>query len=477
MPSISESFETVSAGQKIMLVLLAAAMLLATAAVYTVVYQTKFVPIYSDINDTDAALVLVQLDAMKVPYQVSDDGSTIMVDSAIVDETRIKLDGSNLSLNGGEGFELFNDADYGMTEFVQKINFQRALQGELSRTIIGLKEVRYARVHLVLPEKSLFREAETAPKASVTLVAEPGLMISAAQTHGIQQLVASAVDGMDANNVMVLDEQGRVLTRVQMEDEAGLGAHLGRKQELELYLTQKAGNILNQRYGPQNAIVFIDVTLSRDAVQLTNETFHSPEKAGSGGLIVQSKTQKKFTSSDDTADGAKKPELSTEVIDIDYRIDRRMEQVVKGEGAIERMTISVMVNADTDVAELGAIERLVANAVGFNGERGDAIEVARLPAAAVASVIAQEVVLEPYTPRLPSAAPTPLQQESARTLWWVVGGLVALLIVVAAGIFVRSNRTETPMSDAQRREMLAEVQSWFKDGAETKANTKAEVSS
>tara|TARA_B110000503_G_scaffold136934_1_gene220250 strand:- start:2108 stop:3523 length:1416 start_codon:yes stop_codon:yes gene_type:complete len=463
MPSISDSFETISGRQKITLAIFVVLMLLITGSVYTFVYQTKYVPIYADINAADAAVVLAQLDTMKVPYRMSEDGSSILVDSTVVDETRIKLDGSTLSFNGGEGFELFNDADYGMTEFVQKINFQRALQGELSRTIIGLTEVRYARVHLVLPEKSLFREAETAPKASVTLVPESGQIISSAQTRGIQQLIASAVDGMDANNVIILDEQGRVLTRVQSEDDSGLGAHLGRKQELEHYLTQKAGNILSQRYGAQNALVFIDVTLSRDAVQLTNETFHSPEKEGSGGLISQSKTQKKFTSSTDGTESGQKPELSTEVTEIDYLIDRRMEQVVKGEGTIERMTISVMVNAETDTSELGAIERLVANAVGFDDKRGDAIEVALLPV----SPVTMPEVLEMETYRAPEPTmPVAVVPSRAVNPLWLVGGLcLLLLIVIATMLFLRSNRAELTMTEAQRREMLAEVQSWLKQDA------------
>ncbi|MDA9368097.1 hypothetical protein N9R27_01245, partial [Flavobacteriaceae bacterium] len=115
MPSISDSFETISGRQKITLAIFVVLMLLITGSVYTFVYQTKYVPIYADINAADAGVVLAQLDTMKVPYRMSEDGGSILVDSTVVDETRIKLDGSTLSFNGGEGFELFNDADYGMT--------------------------------------------------------------------------------------------------------------------------------------------------------------------------------------------------------------------------------------------------------------------------------------------------------------------------------------------------------------------------
>ena len=157
--------------------------------------------------------MIEELDRMKVPYRLDDGGGSILVPEELVHKTRLQLVGKNLPLHGAVGFEIFNNTDFGMTEFTQKVNYQRALQGELTRTIMALEEVQSARVHLALPESSLFKREQSRPKASVALAVRPGQSLARDQVAGIQRLVAAAVPGIDADDVTVLDQKGVTLSR------------------------------------------------------------------------------------------------------------------------------------------------------------------------------------------------------------------------------------------------------------------------
>src|SRR5258707_9032464 len=181
------------------------------AAVWTL--RTEYQPLFTELDPRDASAIAGELDRMKVPYVIGEDGATILVDKTNVHGTRLKIMGKGLDLKGTVGFEIFNNTDFGMTEFAQKINYQRALQGELSRTIGAFEEVRSARVHLVLPESGLLRKSTVRPKASVTLVVRNGQRLLPEQIQGIQRLVAASVPEMEPSAVTVLDQQGVALSR------------------------------------------------------------------------------------------------------------------------------------------------------------------------------------------------------------------------------------------------------------------------
>src|SRR5258706_7694870 len=180
-------------------------------------YQTLF----SELDPQDAASMVAELDKMKVPYRLSADGTAIQVDRAQVHTLRLKLLAkSGGSLKGGVGFEIFNNTDFGMTEFAQKINYQRALQGELTRTITALDEVKNARVHLVLPESGLFRKNGLKPKASITLAMKDGRSLQPEQVLGIQRLVAPARPGIRPSAVPIATHRGVTLTPAAGSDAA-----------------------------------------------------------------------------------------------------------------------------------------------------------------------------------------------------------------------------------------------------------------
>ena len=179
--------------------------------------RMPYAPAFTGINSTDAVTITQELDRLKTPYELADEGATILVPEDKVDAARISVLGGELPLKGAVGFELFNKSDMGLTEFAQKINFQRALQGELARTIMALEQVDTARVHLSLPETGIFEQDSRAAKASVTIATKLGGPIDPSAVLGIQQLIASAVPDLQSANVAVLNAKGELLNQAPVE--------------------------------------------------------------------------------------------------------------------------------------------------------------------------------------------------------------------------------------------------------------------
>jgi flagellar M-ring protein FliF len=183
-------------------------------ALWYLFLRIPYVSAFSGLKSSDAATIVGELDRLKTPYRLADDGATILVPSDTVDATRVNILGGDLPLKGAVGFELFNKTDMGLSEFAQKINYQRALQGELARTIMALEEIDTARVHLSLPESGIFQRDRQVAKASITISTKVGMAVDSDVVDGIQQLVASAVPDLQATNVAILDARGRMLSAV-----------------------------------------------------------------------------------------------------------------------------------------------------------------------------------------------------------------------------------------------------------------------
>ncbi|MGD8911365.1 MAG: flagellar basal-body MS-ring/collar protein FliF [Candidatus Thiodiazotropha sp.] len=333
--------------------------------------QSRNGVLFTDLEPGDAAAVVSELERMKVSYTLAADGTRILVPQDEVHEIRLKLLGSGLPLSGGVGFELFDKAEFGMTEFAQRINFQRAMQGELTRTITSLKEVKFARVHLVMPEASLFQKNKTSPSASITLFLKPGAQLDRQQTEGIQRLVSASVPGLDSSAVTIIDQYGKTMSAL-VEGENGpaiVTTRLQKKKEVETYLTEKTARMLERTFGPGKAIVSIDVTLNFDQSKTTREEV-IPASGDNSGMVRKRESR----SQPDTGKNKKQAggEVNTEV---EYRLGRSVAQIVSSPGDIERLSVGVLVPASTTEVQLKQIEELVAMAVGLDPARGDAIAV------------------------------------------------------------------------------------------------------
>ena len=213
MRRILEPFMAISPAKRMLVAGVVVATLLAFAALIMLANRTDYRPLFTNLSTEDAGEIVKKLKDAKTPYQITADGKGVMVPSDKVYELRLTLASEGLPQGGGVGFEIFDRKNFGMTEFVQKLNYQRALQGELARTISQISGVEQARVHLVIPEKTLFKEAEKPPTASIVLRMKGNKSLRDAEVQGVVHLVASSIEGMNADNVTVLDSRGKILSK------------------------------------------------------------------------------------------------------------------------------------------------------------------------------------------------------------------------------------------------------------------------
>lgn len=433
--------------------------------------------LFSELKPQDASAMIAELDKLKIPYRFDEASGSIMVDKAQVHSARIKLMGKDIPLQGAVGFELFNNTDFGMTEFAQKINYQRALQGELTRTIQSLAEVREARVHLALPEQGLFKQAQARPKAAITLSLKEGQTLRPEQISGIQRLVAAATPGMTHQDVTVVDRQGMALSRTAEEaaEGAAVGATSSRlelKKETEAQLARKAAAVLDKAFGSGQALASVDVTLNMDHVRITTEDVlpGASRSTESRGVIVKEResTRDAALAPVDPARAPGGPVASSQR-EVDYQVGRRVEQVVSQAGSVRRIHVVAVVRQPLDAAQEDKLKSLIGAAVGVVPERGDAVVVQSLEA--LAPRVADEAVTT--TPMQASAGgvsaegvspDTKSSYRSFTALEALLALLAAFLIVALAYASLRF-RSDTPgkqLSDAERELALRKISEWMK---------------
>lgn len=343
------------------------------------IFGSEYKTLYTGLENEETLAITKALDAQKIKYTLTDAGSTILVDEKNIDKTKILLAGEGVSLFNNVGFEIFDEADYGMTEFTQKVNYQRSLQGELERTIKKIQGVRSARVHLVLPEDKLFKNEKEVPKAAVNIHMKSGFELSTVQIEGVQTLVSSAVDNLESNAVTIFDQRGVLLSKTNDEEVEGINVRLSQKKELEAYLLKKATGILDKVYGPGVAMVNIDVQLDY-AKSISKTELVIPSEIDKKQVVIKSKETrvKKQGTKVDSANEKVSPELINESKDIEFAFGKSIEEKQKLAGSIERMTVSILAPYDIEESDLESLTALVANTIGFDDARGDSISVTRV---------------------------------------------------------------------------------------------------
>ena len=361
--------------------------------------------LYGNLADSDASAVVEWLKGQNVPYQLTNNGHNILIQAKDVYETRLSLAAMGLPQGGGVGFEIFDKQSFALTDFVQKVNYSRALQGELARTIASLGPVETARVHLALPEKRLFKDQQKAATASVIIKLAPGKRLNEAQIEGIVHLVSSSIEGLDPGQVTVIDQNGNVLSRM---GEKGLSGNLSPdmleyQTSVEQRLEDRAQALLDKSLGAKNAMVRVSATLDFAQTEKTEETFDpeepvirseqtSEEKSGSeitGGVPgVQSNLEGNSNQSAGASPPSSRAQRTT-----NYEISKVVSKTTNPVGTVSKLSVSVLVAdkvvpgkdkepAKTEArseAELKALETMVSSALGLDNARGDKIEVTSMP--------------------------------------------------------------------------------------------------
>jgi flagellar M-ring protein FliF len=418
LQQVKGTFQSLSTPHKI---LYAAPILLVAVSLSYLIYttnRTEYAPLYSRLSDSDMASVVESLKKNKTPYRLTDSNS-ISVSKDQLYEIRLSLAAEGVPKGPGAGFEIFDQQKLGSTEFVQKINYQRALQGELSRTINQMNEVMESRVHLVLPEDSLFVEDHKPTSAAVVLKLHPGAHLNQRQIQGIVHLVAHSVKGLDEDRVTLLSTDGQVIFKKTPNDNPMQisGSHLEFKNQLEENLRQKIQSMLEQVVGSSRVITRVTADLDFNQVRLEQDTYdpdssvvrsqqrstennEGTEVTAKGNPDVPINMESKLMESQ-PKDHQKK--LNRQHETVNYEINHINRKTVNTPGNIKKLSVAVIVDgpyenkADgsgkeklTFVArspdEMKALEDVVKKAVGYDDARNDQISVSNIPYATDLSI-------------------------------------------------------------------------------------------
>ncbi|NJN92618.1 MAG: flagellar M-ring protein FliF [Anaerolineales bacterium] len=362
-------------------------------------YATAF----TDLQAEDGAAIIEYLKENNIPYEVTNNGQTIRVPTSQVHETRLALAGQGLPDKGTVGFELFDTANLGMTDFTQQVNYQRALEGELARTIGSLEAVRSARVHIVIPQPTLFSDEEKQTTASIVIDMEPGQQLNREQVLAISHLVSSAVEGLTPENLTLVDMEGNMLVNgsssVDTAPLALTASQLETQHDFERSLEQRIEAMLKNVLGPNKATVGVTAVMNWDQVETESETYQ-PGEGGQGVIRSSRYITETQAGSEDGASGV--PGTATNLTDAastyqtaisgtngsgyirtdlttNYEISRSVSHIVPATGQIERLSVSVMVDNITDTVTLNAIQQATIAAAGIDQARGDVLTVSSVP--------------------------------------------------------------------------------------------------
>ncbi len=372
--------------------------------------------LFSNLSAEDSGTVIEKLREKRIPYKV--DGTVISVPLDKVYETRMELAGEGLPQGGGVGFEIFDKTGFGVTEFVQKVNYKRALQGELARTISQIKEVETARVHIAMPEKGVFLDEQKKSRASIILKLKPGKSLTAGQVSAIVHLVANSFENLKPEDITVVDTAGRMWTSANSADDNVMGLSAGQleyKRSMEKDLETRIQSMLEKAVGADKVVARVSADLDNKQVERTEETFDPDSQ------VVRSEQRNKERSTGGTTavgvpgvlsnmpDGSQKPGASTAATAVstpsqsqrqnevvNYEINKVVSRVIEPVGSIKRMTVSVLVDGAYETSkgadgkevrkyvprtdeEIKKFTEMVKGAVGFSDKRGDAITVLSAP--------------------------------------------------------------------------------------------------
>ena len=431
-PSIMD-FTRTAGGQKTILALGVAAVVAVMGAVWMWGQQPDYRVLFSNFSDRDGGAIVAELEKMNIPYKYAEGGGAVLVPSDRVHDARLKLASQGLPKGGNVGFELMENQRLGSSQFIEQVNFQRAMEGELARSIESVSAVQAARVHLAMPKDTVFVSEQKAPTASVLLNLHPGRVLDQQQVSAIVHLVASSVPGLPIKNVTVVDQNGNLLSDTGKPASInGMDpSQIKYVQELQQNVVKRIESIITPIVGPNNvraeATADVDFSRSEQAVesykpnqtpdamairsQQTSESMNGTGNAGGvpGALTNQPPVPATapITAPEGNAAAPANAAAATNArkdATVNYEVDKTIQYVQQAGGGLKRLSVAVVVNykkttdakgkvsmAPLSEAETTQITNLVKEAMGFNAERGDTVNVVNTPFAQVE----REVIPEP----------------------------------------------------------------------------------
>ncbi|SNS61546.1 flagellar M-ring protein FliF [Noviherbaspirillum humi] len=462
------AFAQTTAGRNFFLMLGVAAVIAVMAVIYLWSQQPDYRVLFSNYSDRDGGAITAALQQMNVPYKFSEGGNAILVPADKVHDARLKLASQGLPKASGVGFELMENQKMGVSQFYEQVNFQRALEGELARSIGAVGAVAAARVHLALPKPSVFVRDQQKPTASVLLNLHPGRGLDQQQVSAIVHLVASSVPDLPTKNVTVVDQNGNLLSEVGKIGNNGLDpSQLKYVQEYQQNIVKRIESILTPIVGAANvraeASADIDFSQSEQAAEIykpnqnpevaavrSQQTRESQSRDGSGNAsgvpgalsnqppgnasapLSQQPAANGANGANGTQTAAGTPTNVQKDSTVNYEVDKTVRYVQQPMGGVKRLSVAVVVNFKKDVdkagkvsfkplseAEKNQLTDLVKEAMGFNKERGDSLNVVNSPFAGMEKEAVEEL---PIWKR-----PESIQMAMAAGRYLLIAGVLAYL--------------------------------------------------
>jgi len=452
-----DSLSRFTVSQRMIVLLALAGSIAGLVAIGLWTQQPDMQVLFSNLSTEDAAAIVDKLKEQKVPYETSGGGGTILVPSAQVYDLRLLLAGMGLPHGGGVGFEIFDRSTLGMSEFVQKLNYRRALQGELARTVAQMAGVEKVRVHLAIPERRLFSTEQDRARASVVVSLYSGQVLGKSQVQGIVHLVASSVEGLQARDVTVVDGQGRILSSTATDDPAGLtNTQLEYQQAVEKDIETRIQSMLERIVGANKAVVRVSSVVDFRKVETTEERYdpngqvvrseqRGQEKSSgvngqTGGVPGVESNVPPGTEQESSPTSSTASQTKNETVN--YEISRTVSRIVEPTGTIKKLSVAVLVDGTYETVkpaegekagtgeatrkyiprsadEMKRIEDIVKKAMGYSAERQDQVEVVNM----------QFGFGEESQPAGVESAPEP-QKPWMPYVRYAVGGLLFLLLLI-----------------------------------------------
>lgn len=401
-----EFYKTLSPVKRVSMI---AASVLALFVVFLIIFMASgrnYAPLFTNVPSDQLPLIATKLTQKNIPFRIDTDGTSILIPKELLHSTQMALMaemGSNKM--GSIGLELFEKQDLGTTSYAQRINYQRALQGELMRAINTLDAVKQSRVILALPPKKTFLEEGGQPSASVVLDLQPGKQLNDDQVRGITHLVASAVENLEAENVTVVDSRGKVLSR-QSQGATAASAELQEiKQKQERELESRVESILARVVGNGKVIVRVNAQLNPRQTSSVEESI-DPDKTAVRSTVNEEEkldgsrtnptgvpgARSNLPGAQDTGQVGFNQNVHKESKVTNFEVPKTVKNIKEGPGAIERVSVAVLVDGATQIInkkdgtaeekwaprsseEMAKYETLVKNAIGFSEARGDSVKI------------------------------------------------------------------------------------------------------
>src|SRR5262245_47750791 len=393
MPSLARAAElwrSLELRAQVALVASAIAVLATGYFLFSLASKPSYTVVASGLSASEGGDVANSLESAGISYQLRDGGATVAVPSQDVTKARVQLAEDNLPNGGQPGFELFDSKSLGSTDFEQKVKYQRALEGEIARTIESVDGVRSAQVQLVLPKQSLFLDDGTSASAAVLL--QSGGMLDGAAVSGIARLVSSSVEGLKTDDVTITDETGTLLWPTGASGAGTSASRLQAEQQYSNAVSAQINSMLTSTLGPNKAFARVhadldldqqtieSVTYGKRGTRLSNTTdvetldgkggtAQTPATAGTTGNVG-------VAGATSTAGGRSK--YSHRKGDTTFGVDKRVESKVVAPGAVQRLSIALVVDKRVPAAEVASLQKSVAALAGVDRKRGDTISVARV---------------------------------------------------------------------------------------------------